>query len=111
MKTPTAVNSGFKNFFFFHQRKFSTTADQFFLLNTFNTMEAEKNLSSSDVQNSVTLHVPSFNTNRPRVWFHQLEAIFANRRITSQRIMFTHMVETLPSEIAEDVEDILEWTT
>ena len=71
-------------------------------------MEAEKNLLSADVQNSITLHVPSFNRNRPRVWFHQLKAIFFNRRITSQRIMFTHVVETLPSEIAEEVEDILE---
>ena len=33
---------------------------------------------------------------------------FFNRRITSQRIMFTHIVEALPSEIAEDVEDIIE---
>ena len=70
-------------------------------------MEAEKNLSA-DVQNSITLCVPSFNTNRQRVWFHQLEAILSNRRITSQRIMFRHVVEALPSEIAEDVEDLLE---
>ena len=80
----------------------------FFFLNTFNTLEAEKNLLSADVQNSITLRVLSFNTNRPRVWFHQLEAIFANRRISSQRILFTHVVETLPSEIVKEVEDILE---
>ena len=71
-------------------------------------MEAEKNLLSADVQNSITLRIPSFNTNRPRVWFHQLEAIFSNRRITSQRFMFTHVVEALPSEIAKEIEDILE---
>ena len=71
-------------------------------------MEAENNLLSADVQNSITLRVPSFNTNRPRVWFHQLEAIFSNRRITSERILFIHVVEALPSEIAEEVEDIHE---
>ena len=71
-------------------------------------MEAGKNLLSVEVQNSIILRVPSFNTNRPRVWFHQLEDIFSNRKITSQRIMFTHVVEALPSEIAEEVEDSLE---
>ena len=71
-------------------------------------MEAEKNLLSAEVQNSITLPVPPFNTNRPRIWFHQLEAIFSNRKITLQQIMFTHFVEALPSEIAEEIEDILE---
>ena len=70
-------------------------------------MEAEKNLLSADVQNSITHRVPSFNIKRPRVWFHKFEAIIVNRRICSQRIMFTHVGETLPSDIVKEVEDIL----
>ena len=87
---------------------FSFTTADYFLLNTFNTMEAEKNLLSADVQNSITLRVPSFNTNRPKLWFHRLEAIFSNRKIISQRIMFTHVEEALPSETPKEIEDILE---
>ena len=70
-------------------------------------MEAEKNLSA-EVQNFITLHVPPFNTNRPKIWFHLLKAIFSNRRITSQKIMSTQVVEALPSEITLEIEVILE---
>jgi hypothetical protein len=35
-------------------------------------------------ENFVTLRLPEFNTRNPRVWFHQVEAVFSTRRITSQ---------------------------
>ena len=71
-------------------------------------MEAEKNFLSTEFHNSITLRVPPFSTNRPKVWFHQFEAIFTNRRITPQRIMYTHIVEAVPIESAEEIEDLLE---
>jgi hypothetical protein len=58
-------------------------------------------------ENFITIRLPEFNVRNPRVWFHQVEAIFAARRITSQTTRFSYVVEHLPSNIAVEVVDIL----
>ncbi|CAE1167122.1 unnamed protein product [Acanthosepion pharaonis] len=50
--------------------------------------------------------MPAYNSNA-QTWFIQLDAIFQDRRITSQQSKFAFVVEKLPAEVAADVADIL----
>lgn len=56
---------------------------------------------------TVMLHLPSFWTKNPRVWFLQIEAQFQLRRISSQSSRYLHVVSCLPSEIADELSDVL----
>ena len=48
-----------------------------------------------------------FMTNEPVIWFAQLEAGFASKRITSQREKFNYTVSVLPPAVALEVKDII----
>lgn len=53
---------------------------------------------------------PTFSVKNPRVWFHQIEAVFHSRRISDERTMYAYVVQSLPTDVAEEVFDILENT-
>nr|CAK6928070.1 unnamed protein product [Fasciola hepatica] len=57
---------------------------------------------------AVALKLPVFAPNNPRVWFRQIEAVFATRHITSERVKYSHVVQAPPFDIAVDVEDLLD---
>ncbi|KAH6938873.1 hypothetical protein HPB50_014052 [Hyalomma asiaticum] len=56
---------------------------------------------------NVQVRLPPFWPKNPTVWFTQVEALFDLRRITAQRTKYLHVVSTLPSEVADEFDDVL----
>ncbi|XP_049309837.1 uncharacterized protein LOC125777859 [Bactrocera dorsalis] len=54
-----------------------------------------------------TIRVPSFNQDRPALWFAQLESQFRNHNVTSEVDKFHHTIPLIDTRIAADAEDII----
>lgn len=60
------------------------------------------------MQASVHLNIPPFIPSNTKNWFLQLQAVFACRKITSQAIKFSKVVENLPADMIDDIADLLD---
>ena len=56
----------------------------------------------------ITFNIPPYNPNNINTWFLQMQALFNSKRITSQRSRYAYLVEKLPSEVANEVTDLLD---
>nr|VZI43657.1 unnamed protein product [Spirometra erinaceieuropaei] len=58
--------------------------------------------------NTLPFKLPPFTPSNPRVWFRQIEAVFATSRITSERTRYSYVLQSLPFDEAVTVEDLLD---
>ncbi|BHF70505.1 hypothetical protein SprV_0301355600 [Sparganum proliferum] len=58
--------------------------------------------------NTPSFKLPPFTPSNPRVWFRQIEALFATSRITSERTRYSYVSQSLPFDVAVTVEDLLD---
>ncbi|BHF67008.1 hypothetical protein SprV_0301003100 [Sparganum proliferum] len=57
---------------------------------------------------TLSFKLPPFTPSNPRVWFRQIEAVFSTSRITSERTRYSYVVQSLPFDVAVDVDDLLD---
>ncbi|BHF73832.1 hypothetical protein SprV_0401691600 [Sparganum proliferum] len=78
------------------------------LRNLFLTItDTEPTADSPDVS-TLSFKLPPFTPSNPRVWFRQIEAVFSSSRITSERTRYSYVVQSLPFDVAVDVDDLLD---
>ncbi|BHF67350.1 hypothetical protein SprV_0301037600 [Sparganum proliferum] len=58
--------------------------------------------------NTLSFKLPPFTPSNPRVWFRQIEALFATSRITSERTRYSYVLQSLPFDVAVTVEHLLD---
>ncbi|XP_037554853.2 uncharacterized protein LOC119431437 [Dermacentor silvarum] len=71
------------------------------------TVSNENHSLAIDMEAVSNVRLPPFWPKNPAVWFTQVEALFDLRRITAQRAKYLHVVSTLPSEVADEFDDVL----
>ena len=72
-------------------------------------MEQEIKEADNDVlEANISLRLPDFNLRNPRVWFHQIDALFVTRRIKSEQTKYLYVIQVLPEDVANEVDDLLE---
>ncbi|BHF67513.1 hypothetical protein SprV_0301054000 [Sparganum proliferum] len=69
--------------------------------------DTEPKADSPDVS-TLSFKLPPFTPSNPRVWFRQIEAVFSTSRITSERTRYSYVVQSLPFDVAVDVDDLLD---
>nr|VZI07138.1 unnamed protein product [Spirometra erinaceieuropaei] len=75
------------------------------LLFTITDNEPEKD--SLDV-NTLSFKLLPCTPSNPRFWLRQIEAVFSTSRITSERTRYSYVVQSLPFDVAVDVDDLLD---
>ncbi|BHF73751.1 hypothetical protein SprV_0401683400 [Sparganum proliferum] len=58
--------------------------------------------------NTLSFKLPPFTPSNPRVWFRQIEALFATSRIASERTRYSYVLQSLPFDVAVTVEDLFD---
>jgi hypothetical protein len=58
--------------------------------------------------NAISVAFPPFRDSNPRLWFKNLESVFALRNITTEITKFHHLLSTLPPHIQDEVEDVID---
>ena len=63
--------------------------------------------TSNDEQSisAITLKLPPYWPADPQLWFAQVEARFANRLITNEDTMYSHLIAALAPDIAQEFRD------
>lgn len=74
---------------------------------TNDTVENEREIKESSINYLSSLKIPPFWSNRPDLWFLQVETQFRIKGITSSNTKFDHLVASLPNDTMELVSDIL----
>ncbi|BHF76553.1 hypothetical protein SprV_0501965100 [Sparganum proliferum] len=69
--------------------------------------DTEPKADSPDVS-TLSFKLHPFTPSNPRVWFRQIEAVFSTSRITSERTRYSYVVQSLPFDVAVDVDDLLD---
>ncbi|BHF65520.1 hypothetical protein SprV_0200853300 [Sparganum proliferum] len=69
--------------------------------------DSKPKTDSLDV-NTPSFKLPPFTPSNPRLWFRQIESAFSTSRITSERTRYSYVVQSLPFDVAVDVDDLLD---
>lgn len=76
-----------------------------------NSADRSSNAGANDVEVSkVTIKIPPFWTDRPEIWFYQIEAQFSINKIASEETKFNYMVSQLEPKYVENIWDIIKST-
>nr|VZI53530.1 unnamed protein product [Spirometra erinaceieuropaei] len=67
----------------------------------------EPKADSLDVY-TLSFKLTPFTPSNIRVWFRQIEAVFSTSRITNERTRYSYVVQSLPFDVAVDVDDLLD---
>ena len=62
---------------------------------------------NTDYISTVNLKLPAYWPSDPEVWFIQVEAYFAARRITSQKTMYREVISSLEPQYVMEIRDLL----
>nr|VZI47909.1 unnamed protein product [Spirometra erinaceieuropaei] len=58
--------------------------------------------------NTLSFKLPPFTPSNPRVWFRPIEAVIPTSRITKERTRYSYVLQSLPFDVAVDVDDLLD---